>query len=245
MAGAAKEPHEQSLSPEIISSLEMRTQFDDRLNEFLVSLPSTALDKDGDWCIMECAHDFTDGSHVVCVSALFLYHLNFGVVRREFVRIKRGTGDHKAQVDDDFSFEVNSTTSLDEPVSFDDAGKLIMPEAAERMVFRDNAAIKNHMEALLDDLSFDDRTPIGVTLPRLQVTPGGEIYKNGVEAVGYQQLGAVGVGFMVGFCNEDEQDVLERKAAAYWRAFTGVGTGLTEERMARVIAVMERIQPQP
>lgn len=225
-----------------IPSPEELEQFHNTLDKFLLSLPQETVNDSGGWSTVRCRAEVADGDHEVYVVATLIRHEKSGVVSREFVRIMRGVGDVGSDIGSDFVFTISNASGG--PLTINTETGEVISGVNEVMEFKDNAAIEERRQQLLDDLMFDRNTSTGVVIPNLQVTPSGEIYEDGSLTLDQKQLGALCVKTAVFHASEDDRRVFERQNAAYDQARNDVGTELTTERMARVTEVLRRIQQQ-
>lgn len=228
--------------PDMAPSPEELRQFYDTLDEFLLSLRREVVDERGGWSTVLCRAEVADGDHKVYVVATLICHEQSGVVSREFIRIMRGIGDVGSDIDSDFVFTISNDS--EEPLTINTETGEVTSGVREAVEFADNAAIEARQQELLDDLMFDGSASTGIVIPKLQMTPSGEIYEDGSLTLGQKQLGELCVKTTVSHVNEDDRRVFERQSAASAQARKDIGTELTTGRMARVTEVLRRIQQQ-
>lgn len=228
--------------PDMVPSPEELEQFHNTLDDFLLSLPKEVVDERGGWSTVLCRAEVADGDHKVYVVATLICREQSCVVSREFVRIMRGVGDVGSDIGSDFELTIRNVSG--EPLTVNTETGEVTSGVCEAVEFADNAAIEARQQQLLDDLMFDGSTSTGIVIPKLQMTPSGEIYEDGSLTLDQKRLGELCVKTTVSHVNEDDRRVFERQSAAFAQARKDIGAELTTERMSRVTEVLRRIQQQ-
>lgn len=182
---------------------------------------------------------FGDDGYFVGVAGRVIFFGGFPVEMS--VDITRGAESDGSDWCSDFLFNYRKIVRGDEPLTIGDA-KAAAARSEEIFYFADNAAIDEREKELLEGVRFDgDSSPEGVVLPKLGVTPSGEVYTDGVELSVEKRIGKLSIRGTFSFEDDASLSVFERRMAAQRQAQEEIGRDLTEDRAQKVIAAIDRI----
>lgn len=179
---------------------------------------------------IDCA--LADGSHA-SISGVTLGHED-GSQTPMLLYVNHGSARGGRERSDDFSFTMSTTVG---EVAEDESGA--PEEATVGMHFTDTQAIDARKKVLLAQPEvLTAGVEGGVIMPNLGVTPAGDIYEDGQRYDTRSSSGALSVGMSLRFKDDAEVERFQRWQAAYHQARKDVGSGMTNERADRVIAVL-------
>lgn len=232
---------EQEASPESVVALH------NTLDTFLTELqPRSSEDLGDGWSFRSYDATLPDGSYLVNINGAILYHDKLGVVQRTLLRIDRGATSAGTEMSSDFGFIIEDVAAMrGDKLELDDNGTVVAG-SDERYSFSDTVRIDERKKEILKDDAFNGTSSTeAIVTPNFQVTPGGDIYQDGVEQSSETKpMSELSLGLTLRFNNENEQQAFDRKIAAWEQARKEVGTNLTEDRVDRVIDTLTRLYAQ-